>query len=536
MIHNLIGVVRVSTEEQASEGRAGIDRQKADIDAIRARGANILRIEEVIESGTRTLRHEKFQQIFRDLTDPNIHGVAVSNLDRLVRPDRWEDFQIFDYFKDNRKLIYTPGGVVDPATQSGFLESTVRTMFSGLELQLIKQRTNDGKERDRKKGKNPNPNRIPRGVLWDRERGWRYDLDPNDVAAERYWPQRRPGDALLVKQAFELLVHERLSYRAIADLTGLPVAFIERQMLNPIWIGIRHYNHRAVGPVIVTDKGKKYRKVGPRDTPLDVPVMEEGLIPLGTWEQAKRIIGERKHEFGFRKARRGDEYLLRGILKCPHGHSISPQTTGRNSYYQHRRRGGCDSWTLRREAVDAAVTALICEYWTNREFLKAILHAHLDQIQPPAKPSPERALRSADIDKQRERLLDAYQSGDIAKDQLRKRTKALDEQAKTINILYPLPKPQPLDLAGLAGGLITLFAEFAYLPMGEKRELLRSSFKGIRITGGLLSAVTVRGELLSTGGKLSTWCYPSLQFATCADFTLQLPQPITIADFTGRAA
>ena len=89
---NLIGVIRHSTDEQIREGHAGVERQKKDIESVqRTTGANIIRTIEVIESGARVLDNKKFQQVFRDLADPSVHGVACSAVDRLIRPDKFGD-------------------------------------------------------------------------------------------------------------------------------------------------------------------------------------------------------------------------------------------------------------------------------------------------------------------------------------------------------------------------------------------------------------------------------------------------------------
>jgi DNA invertase Pin-like site-specific DNA recombinase len=80
------GFVRLSTEEQAEEGRAGVLRQRHDIElAAKVHGLTIVKTLEAIGlSGTQVLGSPVFDELVRAL--PTIDGVIVSQVDRLVRP------------------------------------------------------------------------------------------------------------------------------------------------------------------------------------------------------------------------------------------------------------------------------------------------------------------------------------------------------------------------------------------------------------------------------------------------------------------
>jgi DNA invertase Pin-like site-specific DNA recombinase len=165
-----IGLIRLSTQEQAELGRAGIDRQKTDIQvAAQMHGIEIIRTVQVIESGAKVRGQRDFEKIFEELKGGAIDGVVCSNLDRLVRPDNFADYGVLDHFKLNRKRIFTPGGIIDPATQTGFMESTMRAMFAGYERQMIASRTKAGKEELRKQGRHPQGSQmLPNGIDYDR--------------------------------------------------------------------------------------------------------------------------------------------------------------------------------------------------------------------------------------------------------------------------------------------------------------------------------------------------------------------------------
>jgi DNA invertase Pin-like site-specific DNA recombinase len=208
-----IGLIRLSTQEQAQEGRAGIDRQRNDIAiAARVHCLDVVRVVEVIESGTKVRGQADFQQIFRELKSGSVDGVVCSNLDRLVRPDCFEDFAVFDHFRANKKLIWTPAEMVDPSTQGGFLMSGFRGLLAGLERQLIVSRTTAGKEVQRERGWHPNGDQIlPRGVGCERIKEGKRTVGVRWFYAE--------PDASRVRCAFELLLAGN-SYRSIAATVG----------------------------------------------------------------------------------------------------------------------------------------------------------------------------------------------------------------------------------------------------------------------------------------------------------------------------
>jgi DNA invertase Pin-like site-specific DNA recombinase len=99
-----IAFIRLSTEEQAEEGRAGVLRQRNDI-AVAAM-IHDLKVVQTLEAiglgGTKVLESPVFKELCRTL--PAVDGVIVSALDRLVRPGMLGDLAVFDPCS-NRDLI-----------------------------------------------------------------------------------------------------------------------------------------------------------------------------------------------------------------------------------------------------------------------------------------------------------------------------------------------------------------------------------------------------------------------------------------------
>src|SRR5688500_18309593 len=122
MKQRAIAVIRVSSEEQAAEGRAGMDRQRADVIwTAQHYNLDIVRTVELEGvSGTTVMADRRFRAVMHDISDPGIAGVVCSALDRLVRPEGY-DFGVLQQFWNTRKLILTPSGPMDPSSTQGQL-------------------------------------------------------------------------------------------------------------------------------------------------------------------------------------------------------------------------------------------------------------------------------------------------------------------------------------------------------------------------------------------------------------------------------
>jgi hypothetical protein len=108
-----IGFCRLSTEEQAQEGRAGLLRQHQEIRLSAERwNLEVVRTVEITDvSGTQVLESQEVQELLRSL--PDVDGVVVAAIDRLMRPDDFSSFSIYDHFLKQRKLLWTPSSRLD---------------------------------------------------------------------------------------------------------------------------------------------------------------------------------------------------------------------------------------------------------------------------------------------------------------------------------------------------------------------------------------------------------------------------------------
>ena len=499
---NLIGLIRHSTVEQVRDGRAGVERQKHDIESIqKATGANIIRTIEVIESGALVMDNLKFHEVFRALADPAIDGVACSNVDRLVRPDNFADMAIFDHFKRNGKRIYTPGSVIDPNTQSGWMESMLRGMFAGMERKAIRERTMGGKERLRLQKRAVNgAHTLPRGVLYDKQTGtWSYDLDPADPTPR---PKgHRAGDALVIPAAFDLLANRRLSWKAIADTVGNGWTYngIRNTLRNPIWIGIRRYATECTGPVMIAKTVKedgehrKYRKQGRRAEIIEQRVIEKGLIPEELFWRAQDVARQKSLVHGQRK--RVPRFLLSSLLRCDckkpwytRGGS-KDRKTKRDYYYCS---GRCGAPNLQREAVDQTIIGLLTGELLQVGTLDQILRA------VPETPKGAEGIREREIaklDQRRERLVELYEWGKIDRKRFSEREREIEKDRAALALVYPDAKPK-IAVDQLALALVEAFSGFHQLLFREQRALLQRAVGWIVISGHTVVSLTLSGGFL----------------------------------------
>lgn len=115
MKKKVIELIRVSTEEQAKDYKSGIQRQetvnKQTVERFDLERLSSICIKDV--SGTEVCRCPEIQKLIDLMATKSIDGVVVSDLDRLIRPDNYDDYSLLQRFKESGTLIYTHDQVLD---------------------------------------------------------------------------------------------------------------------------------------------------------------------------------------------------------------------------------------------------------------------------------------------------------------------------------------------------------------------------------------------------------------------------------------
>jgi DNA invertase Pin-like site-specific DNA recombinase len=502
----VIGIARVSTAGQIGEDKYGVDRQHADFaQAAKAHDLDVVRICEVVESGSTAFRGEDFKQVFADLARPDIAGVVISSIDRLIRPGFLGDLQVFDPFQKHGKLIFTPSQVIDVRTDGGYLMAGMFGMSAGLEKRAILNRTLTAKERARVAGKHPGgQHTLPRGVAYNKASGtWAY-VEP---------------DASRVRRCFDLLF-AGVSFEEIAKTVGFKTGEgVSSILRNTCWKGIRTYTPN-----------------GSRAVPMEKPMGITPLISPEKWAKAQAILDQKRTKTRARKRQEHSVSLGLGLLRCrcgrhfylrrdyrPGQHDLFYCGSGhKNSRYPESQ--SCGAPSIRRAQADAAIMDAITSFG-NTTMVRTLVEQAMSK--PAGKPQPvARTQREiARVTGERDRLIDLRVKGKITEDQFDLRDRKLAGELRDLEALLPKPVPV-IDPKIMASAIAGLFAEFPFLPPQEQYDLARRVFVAFDVDeDGGVGAAVIKGEALSAEyAKNQRRSTGPLEIRVFPDLTIRLPR------------
>jgi DNA invertase Pin-like site-specific DNA recombinase len=463
-----IGFLRVSSDQQ------DVERQRRDVAAAaRVHNLEITRTVALQDvSGTKVLANAEVRRVLEDLSRPDVAGVAISAVDRLVRPGQLGDLQIFDFFQRSKKLIFTPGQEIDVTTQAGFLTSGIMGVIAGFERQMILARTSAGKEIARQRGGNPNgTNVLPRGVTYSKTAGWAY-VEP---------------DVSRIRSAYDLLF-ERRSYRDIVARIGggFTNVGIRGSLANPIWKGIRRYSEG-------------------REEPLELKLIDPPLISPEKWEMAQQIILEKRKRWAKTKHPQ-PRCLLGGLLRCARcGRAVYLRCCHHKySYYDcaSKVRGpSCGARGVQQPSADRSFEHFMSHEFLDPAFLRAVT-GRFQSAQPMRDENAEMIVSQRQkLEAERQRLLRMTLKGACTEDDFARESKRIETEIRDLDRLAPAPFPAAIDPAKLVERTTLTFALFHKRPLEEKRDLLRSVLKEIILKNGSVTAITINGGFLDSANS-----------------------------------
>lgn len=213
-------ILRVSSQQQ------DVERQRRAIQKVKDRfgGSTLETLALVGVSGTATLNNKDFQRILNKMSEPDNDGVRVANLDRLLRPKRYGSMELFDYFADNKKAIWSDyDGLVEPWTDEGYDKCMDAARQAGAQWRKIQSTAKDGRLEKRERGELPYMIAPPFGFIQVRKR-FRVETKNRWVIA--YYLERDTEEKQnLVRRIFRLSAREKMNDHAIArllDREGIP--------------------------------------------------------------------------------------------------------------------------------------------------------------------------------------------------------------------------------------------------------------------------------------------------------------------------
>jgi site-specific DNA recombinase len=265
----------------------------------------------------------------------------------------------------------------------------------------------------------------------------------------------------VVRQLFAWHVDERLSVRQIAlrltesphpSPTGLPrwgPSTVRRLLQNEAYIGTLYYNrHESLDGDPKTSRSRRKHKSRTRCRPAAewIPLSVPPLISEDVFRRSQALHPENTR-FSPRHLKSG-HYLLRGLVRCrvcDLGVSCH-RMRGRDGTFHHyyycaghdvlrarRRVGRCPQRNLRADELDGLVWAEVRRHLESPTLiLEAYTHVGAQPLSRPDDLVTQdvRGLTKqlTDTDREEHRLLDAYQAGLIALDQLERRQRLLRQK------------------------------------------------------------------------------------------------------------
>ena len=496
----VVGLVRVSTDQQAGDDRAGLPRQRNEIAKIAEQYD--LDVIEIIEfagvSGTLTREMPETHRMLRMVRQRQISGIVVADLDRLVRTKYFGDYAIFDDFVKANAVIWTSSGPCDPATESGTMQCTLRGMMGGLELRSIMRRVQGAREQKRKRGELGGfKGLLPKGIDYDFK--------------TRQWSTT--PDIFTVTEAFRIVDEEGVTnLMEISRRLGVNRATLKLWLRNKLYMGIRRIDKKRGedcpnprrGTVFIPGKRRDKKKIdrAPEEV-IENQVLHNPPVSCERWQRVQEILAATRNRRRQDFASRRQVNLGRGLLVCGHCQSTIYANSGinrkypnrqgyyfcrRNHYLAKRTGSCCPQPNVRKGDVDALLSAFVAKHLTKPETLNSLVQSFHPADEPTVDSKP---LLDA-LNNREERLIDLYERGEIiGREKLRVRMEAISvEREKIQNAAHEIERRKAEAAQGedMLRRVVQGAFAFARLACVEERKTLLD---------GLLSQVTLTGTAIT---------------------------------------
>ena len=518
---NVVEFLRVSTQDQANNDRAGIPRQKeANARTIQKHNLTIFKTITLIDvSGTSVLDTPEVKNLIDLMCSGQIAGVVVADWDRLIRLDNFNDLGLFQNFRDSNTLIFLPDQVIDLNTQSGSLIGGFQAIIAGNELKQIKKRMLDAKETKRRNGEHPNCDiTLPTGVGYDRENRKFY-----------YTPNIEK-----VKELFDIFYCNGIqNYRELQRLTGFHHRTISNLLRNEIYIGYRAYTHKRSPEKNTKPDGRRGDKKKIKRSPdkiIRVKVIDKPLIDEGVFRDIQEIVKNKSTEYHKKKSLPGKRFLYAGFLRCGECSQILYSTSGgknhqkdyyycRSKNYLYSKKNGsskCKSCYMQKERVENTVTSFVSERLTDKNYLNSLIK-HVfsnNKIKEAETQIQHHKQELKRIERKRVKILDLYGDGLFTKQELDKKVNCLNDEVSAIKFkLSRLERSEALkkDIIDKKNieSIVTALVEFPYWTPTQKRTYLKSQMPELSLTKKGVTEFTFNFCKLGNHTDTDSWPPPA---------------------------
>lgn len=472
---DVVGLARVSTEEQGKDDRGGLPRQMEVIQhCVTVQKLNCVEIVTLKGvSGTEVRQNREIQRLLRLIESKQIAGIVVADLDRLIRPAAGEDFAILDPFIDAKATIYASGQKLDFANPMSILMVRFMLSFSEFERTLILARTSGAIKELCRMGRHPfGAQLLPHGITYDRDTHvWGTD-----------------GRIAAIQEAFRLIDEEGISnINEVARRVGIHQRALHNHVRNPLYCGWRVYSFGREPKKITSKNGRRYKrkvKLSEADI-IKVKVLDPPPVSEDRFQRAQAVMAATYKNWKAERVDRPAYNLLRSVARCGHCDSRlyfsqdlrRPNIKGyyfcSQHYYKKGKTGTCGAANQAKPDLDATTNRFVTELLRNPATVRAIL-AHTEAAHQANVAQPEsQATKPATFAIRRQRLLDGFEHGDVTAVELRERRAKIQIEEDTAK---RVAKSQAQSLAApQIERLIKVLVKgaYAYLRMSNPNDRLR---------------------------------------------------------------
>jgi DNA invertase Pin-like site-specific DNA recombinase len=306
-----IGLIRVSTDEQAAEDKGGIPAQQAACKKIAEQ--NNLELKWMIQiegvSGAAVMRSPGMKDLMRIVQSGQCAGIVLKEESRLMRPEAFGDYSLLGLLEANNVKLFMVDREIDLGTPDGKFWAHVKFGMSGYERTLIRDRMVGGKRAKRSRGEwVAGSNCVPFGfkLVIDDRKFKRLVVDHSSIGK--------------VQRLFKYFIGGTTNYADLARKTGLSLYSIPYMLRNEVYAGV-HVVKRVVDPKgnVYNDDGRlRYsrRKLIPVEEQERIQILENPPIAPEVFAAAQLIL-KSKVESRCRQTRKLDDpFTYRGLLRC----------------------------------------------------------------------------------------------------------------------------------------------------------------------------------------------------------------------------
>lgn len=522
---------RVSTLEQAQEGRNGLLRQKEAVTrVIQSKQYELVHSVELVDvSGSAVRFAPETIDLVARIARGDITVLVASEFSRLLRPDDL-DFSILEVCQRYGVIVDCGGTGHDLRSPEGFIASTILSALGGAEKMELKRKMMSAKEQARAAGRNPQSHiTLPTGITYERkDHRWGYN-----------------PDIAMIVEAFRIVDEEGVrNLSEVARRTSLHPGNVRNLLSNTIYKGIRSYTKMRSPEPRTTADGRQAdrRKVArPLERIIKRRVFEPGdeAVDPARFDRVQEVLASIREFHEVFVDTRVTGSTLGGPGRCGvcadrlyarttrRTLSDGRQVTGYYTCATHHIRPKaekCGFGWVPKEALDSLASSFVERFLEDAGFVSEVLSFAQSKQSNIVGFSLEGASKDKldDLARRDARVLAAVEAGVMGIDEAKQARARIAEQKKAVlaSLDRSVPEAGDDELRGIAGRIAKGVEEWRRLTRPRDRKAFISAmFSEIYFRRDEITAFRLAPALV--GSSSGAWSF-------AAKMPVVLPEPFRI--------